>query len=114
MSDEGVALARRLFLHVKDGGSVSAMEMSRLVMAMESLQTQRDTAHGERMRLADELAEAEKAILPWIDDVGWLNAEYARHTDALRRISLGSQNSGTTKESLGKEARDALRESDLG
>ncbi len=27
---------------------------------------------------------------------------------ALHRISLGSQNSGTTKESLGKEARDAI------
>ena len=27
---------------------------------------------------------------------------------ALHRISLGSQNSGTTKESLGKEARAAL------
>ena len=140
MSDDGVALARRLFMHVKDGGTVTAMDLSRLVSEMEKIQHERDmwrdenvkkqtaceqmgiritglqsdlnVACSERDRLAADLSEAHKAILPWIDDVGWLNAEYARHTDALRRISLGSQNSGTTKESLGKEARDALKESE--
>ena len=140
MSDDGVALARRLFMHVKDGGTVTAMDLSRLVSEMEKIQHECDAwrdenvkkqtaceqmgiritglqsdlnvACSERDRLAADLSEAHKAILPWIDDVGWLNAEYARHTDALRRISLGSQNSGTTKESLGKEARDALKESE--
>ena len=41
----------------------------------------------ERMRLAKELAEAHKAILPWIDQVGWLNAEWVRHRDALKKIA---------------------------
>lgn len=87
MNDTGIALARRLYLHVKDGGSVTVMDLSRLVQEMESLQTQRDVAQAERLRLADELAKTEKAILPWIDDVGWLNAEYARHTTALKEIA---------------------------
>ena len=113
MPDEGIALARRLFLHVKDGGSITAMDLSRLVMEMESLQTQRDVAQAERLRLADELARTEKAILPWIDDVGWLNAEYARHTDALRRIAMPGKEIGYCRD--GHEiavliARDALKE----
>ncbi len=37
-------------------------------------------------------------------------AEIERLREALHRISLGSQNSGTTKESLGAEARKALGE----
>jgi len=36
--------------------------------------------------------------------------EIERLRKALHRISLGSQNSGTTKENLGAEARQALGE----
>ena len=108
MPDEGIALARRLFLHAKDGGSITAMDLSRLVMEMESIQTQRDVAQAERLRLADELARTEKAILTWIDDVGWLNAEYARHTDALRRIVGMTADGGK----INQIARDALGEND--
>jgi len=36
--------------------------------------------------------------------------EIERLQEALHRISLGSQDSGTTKESLGKESRAALKE----
>lgn len=36
--------------------------------------------------------------------------EIERLRTALHRISLASQDSGTTKESLGKEARDALKD----
>ena len=36
--------------------------------------------------------------------------EIERLREALHRISLGSQDSGTTKESLGKEARAAVKE----
>ena len=38
--------------------------------------------------------------------------EIERLREALHRISLGSQDSGTTKESLGKEARAALKENE--
>ena len=68
---------------------------------------------GERLRLAADLAEAHKAILPWIDDVGWLNAEYARHTDALRRIAMPGKDADCTKEGHMVAvliARDALKE----
>lgn len=68
---------------------------------------------GERLRLAADLAEAHKAILPWIDDVGWLNAEYARHTDALRRIAMPGKDVDCTKEGHMVAvliARDALKE----
>ena len=41
-------------------------------------------------------------------DYAALLARVAKLEDALHRISLGSQNSMTTKESLGKEARAAL------
>ncbi len=49
--------------------------------------TEIEMLRAERMRLAKELAEAHKAILPWIDQVGWLNAEWVRHRDALKKIS---------------------------
>ena len=39
-----------------------------------------------------------------------LEIENERLREALHRISLGSQNSMTTKEDLGKEARAALKE----
>jgi hypothetical protein len=37
-------------------------------------------------------------------------AKLAKAVEALHQISLGSQNSGTTKESLGREARAVLTE----
>lgn len=113
MSEEGVALARRLFMHVKDGGTVTAMDLSRLVSEMEKIQHERGMAWAERDRLAADLSEAHKAILPWIDDVGWLNAEYDRHTDALRRIGMPGKDIGYCRD--GHEiavliARDALKD----
>jgi len=46
MSDEAVAQARRLHHHVMNGGSVTALDMSRLVQAMEQMQAERnDLAH---------------------------------------------------------------------
>ena len=106
----GTALARRLYLHVREGGSVTEMDMSRLVIEMERIQHERNFAQSERDRLAVEHAKAQRAILPWIEQVGWLNAAYDIHTAALHRISLGSVNSGTTKEFLGEEARAAIRD----
>ena len=47
---------------------------------------------------------------PFNADYAALLARVARLGEALRQISLGSQNSMTTKEGLGKEARRALRE----
>ena len=113
MSDEGIAFARRLFLHVKDGGSITAMDLSRLVQEMEALQTQRDVAQAERLRLADELARTEKAILPWFVQVGHLIAAWDRHTQALRRIAMPGKEIGYCRD--GHEiavliARDALKE----
>lgn len=68
---------------------------------------------GERDRLAADLATAQKAILPWIEQVGWLNARYDIHTDALRRIGMPGVEIGYCRD--GHEiavliARDALRE----
>ena len=46
MSDEAIAQARRLHHHVMNGGSVTALDMSRLVQAMEQMQAERnDLAH---------------------------------------------------------------------
>lgn len=70
MSDAGVALARRLFMHVKDGGTITAMDLSHLVQQMESLQTQRDVAQAERLRLAEELSQAHRDIVTWIERCG--------------------------------------------
>jgi hypothetical protein len=44
----------------------------------------------ERERLAKEMAKAQLAVLPWMDQVGFLNAEYAYLTDALKKISAAS------------------------
>ena len=70
MTDGGIALARRLFLHAKDGGAITAMDLSRLVQEMEALQTQRDVAQAERLRLAEELSQAHRDIVTWIERCG--------------------------------------------
>ena len=54
------------------------------------------------------LNEGEQALLMFAQSVNDAVAEIERLRTALHRISLASQDSGTTKESLGKEARDAL------
>ncbi len=41
----------------------------------------------ERDRLAADLVNAHKDILPWIDQVGWLNGEYDRLRKALRQVA---------------------------
>lgn len=46
------------------------------------------------------------------NEVAAIKTERDRLKDALHRISLGSQNSATTKEKLGSEARAALKETD--
>lgn len=113
MTDGGIALARRLFLHAKDGGSITAMDLSRLVQEMEKLQTQRDIACAERDRLAADYAKAQLAVLPWIEQAGWLNARYDIHTDALRRIGMPGKEIGYCRD--GHEiavliARDAIKD----
>jgi hypothetical protein len=49
VSDEVLAQARRLHMHVMNGGNVTAIDMSRLVQGMERLQAERvhiiDLAH---------------------------------------------------------------------
>ena len=67
MADDGVALARRLFMHVKDGGTVTAMDLSRLVSEMEKIQHERGMAWAERDRLAGEYAKAQQDIVAWIE-----------------------------------------------
>ena len=42
MPDEVLAQARRLHMHVMNGGNVTAMDMSRLVQGMERQQAERD------------------------------------------------------------------------
>lgn len=110
----GTALARRLYLHVKSGGVVTEMDMSRLVMEMERIQHECDLAQSERDRIAAEHSKAQLAILPWIEQVGHLNAAYDIHTDALRRIGMPGKDIGYCRD--GHEiavliARDALTES---
>lgn len=70
MAEEGTALARRLFLHAKDGGSITVMDLSRLVMEMEKLKHERDIACSERDRLAADYAKAQRDIVVWIEKAG--------------------------------------------
>lgn len=112
MRDSGVALARRLYLHAKDGGSVTAMDLSWLVAEMEKVQRDLDLARSERDRLATEHSKAQLAILPWIEQVGHLNAAHDIHTAALRRIGMPGKEIGYCRD--GHEmavliAREALK-----
>lgn len=75
MRDSGVALARRLYLHAKEGGSVTAMDLSWLVAEMEKIQHERDMAQSERDRLAAEYAQAQRDIVVWIERAGRFNAQ---------------------------------------
>lgn len=69
-NETGVALARRLFMHVKDGGTVTAMDLSRLVSEMEKIQHERNMAWAERDRLAADYARAQRDIVVWIEKAG--------------------------------------------
>lgn len=110
MTDVALAFARRLYHHVVNGGNVLPEDLNIIITGMEHTQHDLQVAQSERDRLALEHSKAQRAILPWIEQVGWLNAAYDIHTAALHRISLGSVNSGTTKEFLGEEARAAIRD----
>lgn len=70
MADDGVALARRLFIHVKEGGSVTAMDLSRLVSEMEKIQHERNMAWADRDRLAADYAKAQRDMVVWIEKAG--------------------------------------------
>jgi len=67
------------------------------------------TMDGDRMSIKtiDEAADRIEHLAATNDE---LEAKLAKAVKALHRISLGSQNSGTTKENLGREARAALAE----
>jgi len=113
MSDDGVALARRLFMHVKDGGTVTAMDLSRLVSEMEKIQHERGMAWAERDRLAADLSEANNAILTWIEKSLHLTAMNMEQSLALRRIGMPGKDIGYCRD--GHEiaaliARDALKD----
>ena len=64
-------------------------------------------ALGDLYRYSEQLLRANKELLAWCD---LLEAEIAALKTVLHSISLGSQNSMTTKEDLGAEARRALKE----
>lgn len=70
MTDGGVALARRLYLHAKYGGAVTVMDLSRLVIEIEKLLHERDVALAQCDRLAADLSKAHLDILPWIEKAG--------------------------------------------
>ena len=57
----------------------------------------------ERLR-----ADTQKAALEYLGQIGQLSDENTRLRAALHCISLGSQNSMTSKQDLGREARVAL------
>ena len=54
MSDEAIAQARRLHHHVMNGGSVTALDMSRVVASMELLQSERSRLFAA-VKLAEEM-----------------------------------------------------------
>lgn len=70
VTEGGVALARRLYLHAKEGGAVTAMDLSRMVIEMEKLLHERDVALAQCDRLAADLSKAHLDIVPWIEKAG--------------------------------------------
>jgi hypothetical protein len=54
MSDSAVAQARRLYMHSKNDGRITAMDMSRLVASMELLQSERNRLFAA-VKLAEEM-----------------------------------------------------------
>ena len=59
MSDEAVAQARRLYMHVKDGGSVTVMDMSRIVNSMEKMQSKLEWWNTQSREMYKALNDAE-------------------------------------------------------
>jgi hypothetical protein len=65
MSNEAIAQARRLHLHALHGGSVTALDLSRLVQAMERMQAKlhaASTSHAEINQLRQALQDIDEAV----------------------------------------------------
>lgn len=86
MTDVALAFARRLYHHVVNGGHALPEDLNIIITGMEHTQHDLQVAQSERDRLALEHSKAQRAILPWIEQVGWLNAAYDRHVYALKKI----------------------------
>ncbi len=54
MPDTAVAQARRLYVHSKNDGRITAMDMSRLITSMELLQSERNRLFAA-VKLAEEM-----------------------------------------------------------
>jgi Ni,Fe-hydrogenase III large subunit len=83
--------------------SAAADVLERAADEIERLLVERDELQ-ESIKLLDELWHG------YHDSYVSQLEKCDRMKDVLHRISLGSQNSGTTKEDLGREARAALKE----
>lgn len=66
MSDEAIAQARRLHLHALHGGSVTALDLSRLVQAMERMQARLLAARSSQADI-NQLREALRAIAELVE-----------------------------------------------
>jgi len=65
MSNQALAQARRLHLHALHGGSVTALDLGRLVQAMERMQAKLHagrTSHAEIGRLRQALRAIDEAV----------------------------------------------------
>jgi hypothetical protein len=65
---------------------------------------------GERQRLADELGKAHRDVLPWIDQVGYLNGEWNLLVAALKQAADGLREVGAIHAADGIDAMLKERE----
>mgnify|MGYP007071595736 CR=1 FL=1 len=89
------------------GTLVETQAKGEIVMLRAEVEWLRD----ERERLAKEMAKAQLAVLPWMDQVGFLNAEYAYLTDALKKISEASTDeTGVYARRIAREALEGSKQ----
>jgi len=63
----------------------------------------------ERMRLAEDLSNAHRAVLPWIEQEGFLNAEWGYFATALKKISTSTDATGDHARQVAQEALDGSK-----
>ena len=100
-------IVKRLRNYADDAADLGASEEAVIVsQAADEIEWLR----GERMRLAVDLGKAHRAILPWIEQVGYLNGEWNLLVAALRQAADGLREVGAIHAADGIDAMMKERE----
>jgi hypothetical protein len=92
MTTPDIALARRFWMHVHEGGTLTSLDVGRMVTALEDLDTAFSNLHREYERRGDTIAELEaklrKSALQELSALGQASEAYQAQLAAEAKLEL--------------------------